>query len=78
MGLRPNLLTRRAAGVASTTLALLLSTAAVGVVPAASAFSAAPGGVLRRADRRPLGRPGEAGRQRPSTNPNELTAEAGP
>jgi hypothetical protein len=44
MGLRPNLLTRRAAGVASTTLALLLSTAAVGVVPAASAFSAAPGG----------------------------------
>ncbi|MFC8620202.1 zinc metalloprotease [Micromonospora purpureochromogenes] len=42
MGLRPNLLTRRAAGVASTTLALLLSTAAVGVVPAASAFSAAP------------------------------------
>ncbi|MEV4480026.1 zinc metalloprotease [Micromonospora coxensis] len=43
MGLRPNLLTRRAAGVASTTLALLLSTAAVGVVPAASAFSAAPG-----------------------------------
>ncbi|MFE9694640.1 zinc metalloprotease [Micromonospora sp. NPDC005806] len=44
MGLRPNLLTRRAAGVASTTLALLLSTAAVGVVPAASAVSAAPGG----------------------------------
>ncbi|MFC0507317.1 zinc metalloprotease [Micromonospora costi] len=44
MGLRPNLLTRRTAGVASTTLALLLSTAAVGVVPAASAFSAAPGG----------------------------------
>ncbi|WP_406039322.1 zinc metalloprotease [Micromonospora sp. NBC_00898] len=43
MGLRPNLLTRRTAGVASTTLALLLSTAAVGVVPAASAFSAAPG-----------------------------------
>ncbi|MFI7492221.1 zinc metalloprotease [Micromonospora echinaurantiaca] len=43
MGLRPDLLTRRAAGVASTTLALLLSTAAVGVVPAASAFSAAPG-----------------------------------
>ncbi|MFC8847064.1 MULTISPECIES: zinc metalloprotease [unclassified Micromonospora] len=42
MGLRPNLLTRRTAGVASTTLALLLSTAAVGVVPAASAFSAAP------------------------------------
>ncbi|MGS2614052.1 zinc metalloprotease [Micromonospora sp. LZ34] len=45
MGLRPDLLTRRAAGVASTTLALLLSTAAVGVVPAASAFSAAPGEV---------------------------------
>ncbi|MEH0938427.1 zinc metalloprotease [Micromonospora psammae] len=45
MGLRPNLLTRRAAGVASTTLALLLSTAAVGVVPAVSAFSAAPGEV---------------------------------
>ncbi|SBT53543.1 zinc metalloprotease [Micromonospora narathiwatensis] len=44
MGLRPNLLTRRTAGVASTTLALLLSTAAVGVVPAASAFSAAPAG----------------------------------
>ncbi|MBY8875567.1 zinc metalloprotease [Micromonospora sp. PLK6-60] len=42
MGLRPNLLTRRTAGVATTTLALLLSTAAVGVVPAASAFSAAP------------------------------------
>ncbi|GAA2702310.1 zinc metalloprotease [Micromonospora olivasterospora] len=42
MGLRPNLLTRRTAGVASTTLALLLSTAAVGVVPTASAFSAAP------------------------------------
>ncbi|MFC4149164.1 zinc metalloprotease [Micromonospora mangrovi] len=44
MGLRPNLLTRRTAGVASTTLALLLSTAAVGVLPAASAFSAAPAG----------------------------------
>ncbi|TDC60862.1 zinc metalloprotease [Micromonospora sp. KC207] len=42
MGLRPNLLTRRTAGVASTSLALLLSTAAVGLVPAASAFSAAP------------------------------------
>lgn len=39
MGPRTNLLTRRAAGVASTTLALLLSTAAVGVVPAASAFA---------------------------------------
>lgn len=44
MGLRPNLLTRRAAGVATTTFALMLSTAAVGVVPAASAFSAAPAG----------------------------------
>ncbi|MFF5172451.1 zinc metalloprotease [Micromonospora sp. NPDC000089] len=43
MGLRPNLLTRRTAGVASTTLALLLSTAAVGAVPAAS-VSAAPAG----------------------------------
>ncbi|PZF99827.1 zinc metalloprotease [Micromonospora deserti] len=42
MGLRPNLLTRRNAGVASTTLALLLSAAAVGVMPATSAFSAAP------------------------------------
>ncbi|MBO4207634.1 zinc metalloprotease [Micromonospora echinofusca] len=39
MGLRPNLLTRRAAGVASTTLALLLSTAAVGVTPAAAALA---------------------------------------
>ncbi|SCL38505.1 Pregnancy-associated plasma protein-A [Micromonospora pallida] len=36
MGLRPNLLTRRVAGVATTTLALLLSTAAVGVAPAAA------------------------------------------
>ncbi|EEP72620.1 hypothetical protein MCAG_02947 [Micromonospora sp. ATCC 39149] len=35
-------MTRRTAGVASTSLALLLSTAAVGLVPAASAFSAAP------------------------------------
>ncbi|TDB75360.1 zinc metalloprotease [Micromonospora sp. KC723] len=42
MGLRPALLTRRTTGVASTTLALLLSAATVGVVPAASAFSAAP------------------------------------
>ncbi|MEV0324891.1 zinc metalloprotease [Micromonospora echinospora] len=36
MGLRPNLLTRRVAGVATTTLALLLSTAAIGVAPAAA------------------------------------------
>jgi hypothetical protein len=36
MGLRPNLLTRRLAGVATTTLALLLSTAATGVVPASA------------------------------------------
>jgi hypothetical protein len=44
MGPRPKLLTRRAAGVAATTFALMLSTAAVGVLPAASAFSAAPAG----------------------------------
>lgn len=44
MGPRPKLLTRRAAGVATTTFALMLSTAAVGVLPAASAFSAAPAG----------------------------------
>lgn len=37
MGLRPNLLTRRVAGVATTTLALVLSTAAIGVAPAAAA-----------------------------------------
>ncbi|TDB81263.1 zinc metalloprotease [Micromonospora sp. KC721] len=42
MGLRPALLTRRTTGVASTTFALLLTAATVGVVPAASAFSAAP------------------------------------
>ncbi|MEV4821706.1 zinc metalloprotease [Micromonospora sp. NPDC049274] len=74
MGLRPNLLTRRAAGVASTTLALLLSTAAVGVVPAASAFSAAPGGACAEptdshADARV--RPGAAS----THEPNELTAK---
>ncbi|WDZ86098.1 zinc metalloprotease [Micromonospora cathayae] len=39
MGLRPNLLTRRVAGVATTTLALLLSTAAVGVAPASAAHA---------------------------------------
>ncbi|WBB78253.1 zinc metalloprotease [Micromonospora sp. WMMD882] len=39
MGPRPNLLTRRVAGVATTTLALVLSTAAVGVVPAHAAHA---------------------------------------
>ncbi|MDG4807014.1 zinc metalloprotease [Micromonospora sp. WMMD1120] len=73
MGQRPNLLTRRVAGVATTTLALLLSTAAVGVVPAASASSAAPGGTCAEpadshADAR--AKPGGAARH----EPNELTA----
>lgn len=74
MGPRPNLLTRRAAGVASTTLALLLSTAAVGVVPAASAFSAAPGGAcVEPADSHSSARlkPGAAAKH----DPNELTAQ---
>ncbi|PWR07459.1 zinc metalloprotease [Micromonospora acroterricola] len=74
MGLRPNLLTRRAAGVASTTLALLLSTAAVGVVPAASAFSAAPGGAcVEPTDSHTNARvkPGAAAKH----EPNELTAK---
>ncbi|MGC4852258.1 zinc metalloprotease [Micromonospora sp. DT4] len=74
MGLRPNLLTRRVAGVASTTLALLLSTAAVGVVPAASAFSAAPGGACSE----PAGSQANA-RAKPGAGamhePNELTAK---
>lgn len=72
MGLRPNLLTRRTAGVASTTLALLLSTAAVGVVPAASAFSAAPSEVcVEPADVHSDARikPGGGARH----EPNELT-----
>ncbi|MFC4016778.1 zinc metalloprotease [Micromonospora sp. GCM10011542] len=74
MGLRPNMLTRRAAGVASTTLALLLSTAAVGVVPAASAFSAAPGGAcVEPVDVHANARvkPGGAAKH----EPNELTAK---
>ncbi|MFI5928875.1 zinc metalloprotease [Micromonospora sp. NPDC051543] len=74
MGLRPNLLTRRVAGVASTTLALLLSTAAVGVVPAASAFSAAPGGTCAEpADSHANARakPGAPALH----EPNELTAK---
>ncbi|MFG3688838.1 zinc metalloprotease [Micromonospora sp. NPDC047740] len=73
MGLRPNLLTRRTAGVASTTLALLLSTAAVGVVPAASAFSAAPvGGCVEPADVHSDARV-KAGAHA-KHEPNELTA----
>ncbi|MEV1017120.1 zinc metalloprotease [Micromonospora sp. NPDC049801] len=74
MGLRPNLLTRRVAGVASTTLALLLSTAAVGVVPAASAFSSAPGGACAQ----PVDSHANA-RAKPGAGalhePNELTAK---
>ncbi|WP_320067208.1 zinc metalloprotease [Micromonospora sp. RTGN7] len=73
MGLRPNLLTRRTAGVASTTLALLLSTAAVGVVPAASAFSAAPAEICAEpADVHSDARV-KAGAQA-KHEPNELTA----
>ncbi|MFI0791939.1 zinc metalloprotease [Micromonospora rubida] len=73
MGLRPNLLTRRTAGVASTTLALLLSAAAVGVVPAASAFSAAPAeSCAEPADVRSDARV-KAGAQA-KHEPNELTA----
>ncbi|MGR6316458.1 zinc metalloprotease [Micromonospora soli] len=74
MGLRPNLLTRRAAGVASTTLALLLSTGAVGVVPAASAFSAAPGGSCAEpADAHSNARVAKGGSSK--LDPNELTAQ---
>ncbi|MGC1215407.1 MAG: zinc metalloprotease [Micromonospora sp.] len=74
MGLRPNLLTRRAAGVASTTLALLLSTAAVGVVPAASAFSAAPAGSCAEpADVHPDARVAKGGSTK--LDPNALTAK---
>lgn len=74
MGLRPNLLTRRTAGVASTTLALLLSTAAVGVVPAASAFSAAPGAsCVEPADVHPDARVKKGGTAK--LDPNELTAK---
>ncbi|MEU2613787.1 zinc metalloprotease [Micromonospora sp. NPDC007271] len=73
MGLRPNLLTRRAAGVASTTLALLLSTATVGVAPAASAFSAAPAaGCVEPADSHADARVKAGGHVR--HDPNELTA----
>jgi hypothetical protein len=75
MGLRPNLLTRRTAGVASTTLALLLSTAAVGVVPAASAFSAAPSGsCVEPADVHSDARVKKGGHAK--LDPNELTAKA--
>ncbi|MEV5691085.1 zinc metalloprotease [Micromonospora globbae] len=74
MGLRPHLLTRRTAGVASTTLALLLSTAAVGVVPAASAFSAAPAGTcVEPADVHADARIKAGGIAR--HEPNELTAQ---
>ncbi len=74
MGLRPNLLTRRAAGVASTTLALLLSTAAVGVVPAASASSAAPGGSCAEpADVHSDARVAKGGSAK--LDPNSLTAK---
>ncbi|SIQ59475.1 zinc metalloprotease [Micromonospora avicenniae] len=73
MGLRPNLLTRRTAGVASTTLALLLSTAAVGVLPAASALSAAPAGTCAEpADAHVDARVKAGGAAR--HEPNELTA----
>ncbi|GGM01860.1 MULTISPECIES: zinc metalloprotease [Micromonospora] len=73
MGPRPSLLTRRAAGVASTTLALLLSTAAVGVAPAVAAVPAAADEVCvepaeSHADARI--RPGGVAAQ----EPNELTA----
>jgi hypothetical protein len=74
MGLRPNLLTRRAAGVATTTLALLLSTAAAGVAPAASAFSAAPGGSCAEpADVHADARVKKGGSAK--LDPNELTAK---
>ncbi|SCL65032.1 zinc metalloprotease [Micromonospora chersina] len=74
MGLRPNLLTRRTAGVASTTLALLLSTAAVGVVPAASAFSAAPdASCVGPADVHSDARVKKGGTAK--LDPNELTAK---
>ncbi|GAA4568114.1 zinc metalloprotease [Micromonospora coerulea] len=74
MGLRPNLLTRRTAGVASTTLALLLSTAAVGVVPAASAFSAAPAAPCAEpADVHSDARVKQGGSAK--LDPNELTAQ---
>jgi hypothetical protein len=73
MGLRPNLLTRRAAGVATTTFALLLGTAAVGVVPAASAFSAAPAGSCAEpADVHSDARVAKGGSAK--LDPNELTA----
>ncbi|MGN9811933.1 zinc metalloprotease [Micromonospora sp. BQ11] len=42
MGLRPNLLTRRNAGIASTSFALLLGVATVGVLPTATTPSSAP------------------------------------
>ncbi|MFI7074741.1 zinc metalloprotease [Micromonospora sediminicola] len=76
MGPRPNLLTRRTAGVATSTLALLLSTAAVGVVPAASAFSAAPAGVCAE----PADAHGHADARvakggHPRLDPNHLTAQ---
>ncbi|MGC4894377.1 zinc metalloprotease [Micromonospora sp. DT31] len=75
MGLRPNLLTRRTAGVATSTLALLLSTAAVGVVPAASAFSAAPTGAAcaEPADAHTAARVAKGGKAK--HDPNELTAK---
>lgn len=78
MGLRPNLLTRRTAGVATSTLALLLSTAAVGVVPAASAFSAAPAGVCAEpadahADEHANARVAKGGNAK--LDPNHLTAK---
>lgn len=73
MGRRPLLLTRRTAGVASTTLALLLSTAATGVLPAASAFSAAPAGnCVEPADAHVDARVKAGGAAK--HEPNELTA----
>ncbi|MET8301158.1 zinc metalloprotease [Micromonospora sp. NPDC005211] len=78
MGLRPDLLTRRTAGVATSTLALLLSTAAVGVVPAASAFSTAPAGVCAEpvgahADEYANARVAKGGNAK--LDPNHLTAQ---
>jgi hypothetical protein len=73
MGLRPNLLTRRAAGVATTTFALMLGTAAVGILPAASAFSAAPAGFCAEpADTHSDARVAKGGSAK--LDPNELSA----
>lgn len=76
MGLRPNLLNRRYAGIASTSFALLLGVATVGLLPAATAPAApavtaasAADEVCEPADALARARPGAG----TTHDPNQLT-----